>query len=341
MPKISINLLRYNTSFEDIRETLSQALAQDFDDYELVYSENAPAGKPKLIDQVRDVFGGSPKLRIVDNGDNLGYAGGHNKFFTETNSELLMVLNPDALLHPSYLSEIVKAFDDPKVAGASGKMVKPQKNEKGETILDGTGIIVYKSRRGRERGQLEVDRGQYDGETDVFGVSGTAAVYRRSALLAAEILGEFFDPDFFAYWEDLDLSWRLRLQGYNLKYVPTAIVDHGRAVGSSEKGYKDVVGFVKHHSQFSLNVRRWNWRNHLFCVIKNDFGWAFWSAFPLIFLREFLMLGYITVFETRTLGAVPDFFRLLPRMLRKRKIIQANKKVTSAQMAPWFRKWSI
>ncbi|MBU6447835.1 glycosyltransferase family 2 protein [Patescibacteria group bacterium] len=337
MPKLSINLLRYTTPWEEIKECIDSVLAQDYEDFELVYSENAPAGKPRLIERVRKHYAGNPKLRAVDNGDNLGYAGGHNKFFMDTPSELLMPLNPDVIMQTGFLEEIIKVFSDPKVGAATGKMIKPKPNEQGKQVLDGTGLIIFKSRRARERGQLEVDSGQYDNSPDIFGVSGTAAVYRKQALESVKLYErEYFDPDFFAYWEDLDLSWRLRLHGWYAKYVPTARIFHTRVVGVSPGGYKKFFTFVKHHKGFSKNIRRWNWRNHLFAIIKNDFGWNFWKNSWRIIGREIAMLGYIAIFETSTLGALPVFFRLLPKMLAKRKIIQKNKTATSKEMEKWF-----
>ncbi|GAC1414246.1 MAG: glycosyltransferase family 2 protein [Candidatus Doudnabacteria bacterium] len=337
MPKLSINLLRWNTPWQDIHKVIDAVLAQDYRDYELVYSENADSNQPVLIGLIKQTYPNHPNLRIVNNGGNLGYAGGQNKFFKETPSDLLMVLNPDAILKENFLSEMVKAFEDPAVGFATGKMIKPEKNKKGEWVIDGTGIIIFKSRRARERGQLEEDHGQYDSDVNVFGISGSAAIYRKSALEAVKIKDEYFDSDFFAYWEDLDLSWRLRLQGFNAKYVPSALVYHTRAVGVSPGGYKKLTVFVRHHSNFSLNVRRWNWRNHLFAIIKNDFGWSFWKSSPLIIGRELAMLGFIIIFEPRTLGAIPIFLKLLPKMIQKRKIIQSKKTVTSSQMEGWFK----
>jgi hypothetical protein len=76
----------------------------------------------------------------------------------------------------------------------------------------------------------------------------------------------------------------------------------------------------------------------LFAIIKNDFGSTFWRDCPMILGRELSMLGYIIIFEPRTLGALPTFFKLLPRMLRKRKIIQANRAVGSKEVGTWFLK---
>jgi GT2 family glycosyltransferase len=322
MTTISINLLRWNSPWEEIRACIQAVLLSDFVSFELTYMENYNPASASLVDQVREHFGTDSRLRIVTADSNLGFAGGHNRFFADTDTNLLMVLNPDAILHPGFLTHIVRPFVDPRVGAVTGKMIKPSPNSDGERILDGTGIILSHNRRGRERGQLEVDRGQYDHLPRVFGVSGTAAVYRKSALEAVKLGdSEYFDPDFFAYWEDLDLSWRLRLRGYECVYVPEAIVEHGRAVGASRGGILNFREFVRHHGAFPVQVRKWSWRNHLFAIIKNDYGWSFYRDLPWIALRELAMLAFLVCFMPDTLSAAPEFVRLLPKMLLKRRDI--------------------
>jgi GT2 family glycosyltransferase len=331
MTNISINLLRWNSPWEEIRACIQAVLLSEFDGFELIYMENYNLACPSLVDQVRDHFGSDLRLRIVTASSNLGYAGGHNRFFAETQTELLMVLNPDAILHPGFLTHIVQPFADPRVGAVTGKMIKPSPNSNGERILDGTGIMLSHSRRGRERGQFEVDHGQYDHQPRVFGVSGTAAVYRKSALEAVRLGGsEYFDPDFFAYWEDLDLSWRLRLGGYECVYVPKAIVEHGRAAGSSKGGIRNFREFVRHHRSIPLQVRKWSWRNHLFTIIKNDCGWSMYRDLPRIALQEGAMLLFLLLFVPDTLSSVPEFIRLIPKMMSKRRDIMMRIKRVSA-----------
>ncbi len=333
--KIAINLLGWHSDFDTICLAIDSVLKQSRQDFILYYSENDSKEKT-ILPEIRDKYRANPKVKTIDNLENLGYAGGHNKFFAEAETELVMVLNPDAELDQDFLEKIIPVFDNPQVGMATGKMVKPMPNAKGQKILDGTGIIVFKNRRGRERGQMEVDNGQYDRDGEVFGVSGTASVYRRSALERVKIDADYFDHDFFAYWEDLDLSWRLRLVGYIAWYKYDAVIFHQRVAGSHPGGYKDLKGFVKHHRQLSLNVRRWNWRNHLFCIIKNDFGYPLRRDFIRILGREVLMAGYITIFEPKTWGILPNFFNLLPKILTKRRIIQRRRLVNSDQAAKWF-----
>ena len=335
MTVISINLLRWNSPWPEIRTCIEAILLSDFCDFELVYMENFNPDCGSLVNQVHEHFGGDSRLRIVTAESNLGYAGGHNRFFAETDTELLMVLNPDAVVHSGFLRNIVKAFHDPRVGAVTGKMIKPCPTSSGERTLDGTGIVLSHNRRGYERGQLEIDRGQYDHQPRIFGVSGTAAVFRKSALEAIKLAGsEYFDTDFFAYWEDMDLSWRLRLRGYECVYVPEAIVEHPRAVGASKGGIWNFPEFVRHHRSFPLKVRQWNWRNHLFAIIKNDYGWFFYRDLPWIALRELAMLMFLICFMPDTLLAVPEFVRLLPKMLSKRRYIMEHIKVDSKARSP-------
>lgn len=333
--RIAVNIVRYNHPLAMIRDCIQAALAQDLDDYTLTLTENGSRDSIELA--VLTLFGEHRRFSYVDNGTNLGFARAHNLFISRTDSDIVLPLNPDTIMMPDYLRSLTKVFCDPRVGAATGKMVKFEPLADGSRILDGTGIMVSRGRRGRERGQHEADKKQFDKCRRVFGVSGTASAYRKSALDKVRIFEcEYFDEDFFAYWEDLDLSWRLRLAGYECVYVPEAVIYHSRAVGQSKGGYRRPLEFTKHHRQLPERILRWNWRNQLFCIIKNDFGWSFWRDCPFIFGRQLLMLCFIIGFESRTLGAVPDFCRLLPKMLRKRKLIKGTRVIDSREIGKWF-----
>ncbi len=339
-PKVTIHILGYNHDFAALKPCIDACLAQDFPDFAVWFTDNASA--QPVVPEIEAAYQQAihaGRLSLFRNHTNLGYAGGHNLFFETCESEFLMVINPDAILDAKFLSNIIAVFSDSRIAAATGKMLKPQPNHAGEYILDGTGITINRARRGRERGQNDPDRGQYDDPQfgDVFGVSGTAAVYRRSALRQARMAFgdgsyEYFDRDFFLYWEDMDLSWRLRLLGWNCAYCAAAMVFHARVAGASQRGYKDIAAFRKHHAALPLKIRKWQYRNHIFVIIKNDFGWNFWNGLPWIIVRETAMFGYLLAFEIKTLAVLPEFFRLLPRMLAKRRMVQKKRTIRSAQI---------
>jgi len=216
-------------------------------------------------------------------------------------------------------------------------MLKPDPLPDNSWVLDGTGMTISRARRARERGQLEVDKGQYDTARDVFGVSATAAAYRMSSLEKIKLdQSEYFDEDFFTYWEDLDLSWRLRLAGFRCSYVPQAVIYHSRFAGQSKHGFLKPAEFTRHIKSLPSRVVYWDWRNHLFSIIKNDFGWSFVRDLPFIATRELLLFGYLLIIERKLATGLPEFFRLLPRILKKRQLIQKSRVATSREMQRWF-----
>jgi GT2 family glycosyltransferase len=337
LPRIAINIVRYNQDFALLEKCIRATLDQDFSDYTVTLTENGSADCVESSALAQ--FGNHPKFRYADNGSNLGFAGAHNRFFCNSSSEFVMPLNPDTVMPAEYLSKLLRAFDDPQVAAAEGKMLKPDSLSDGSWMLDGTGMTISRSRRVRERGQLEVDRRQYDMDTDVFGVSATAAAYRMSALERIKFAeAEYFDEDFFTYWEDLDLSWRLRLAGYTCAYMPDAVIYHSRFAGQSKHGFHKPCDFARHTRSLPTRVVCWDWRNHLFAIIKNDFGWSLLRDIPFIVTRELLLFCYLMVIEPRVIRAIPEFVKLLPRILKKREIIQRERIATSKDMHRWFRK---
>lgn len=272
-----------------------------------------------------------PHIRIVEPGYNIGFSRGHNEVFASTTCDYYQLVNPDLILEPNYVAEMVAAMDaNPGVGAATGKVFqyKFDTKEKMRTF-DTTGVVVSRNGRARDRGQHEADRGQYDNNTEIIAVSGSNPMYRKSALESVKyrrIDGrvEYFDEDFHSYWEDVDLSLRLQNNGWTCTFVPSAIAYHGRTAGSSVKGYKDVVSYKKHHDALSGRIKQLNYKNHQFLVYKN-FPIIFWK----FFVREFFMLGYIVLFETSTLQIIPTLLRQLPLIWKKRKWIQQHRTSTA------------
>ena len=129
----------------------------------------------------------------------------------------------------------------------------------------------------------------------------------------------------------VDLGLRFLHAGFKNIFVPSAKGFHGRGSGSSKGGVAKVGSFMKHRTTINPNARKYNFKNHIFTVIKNypNIGLKF-------FIRELLMLGFITIFETRTLSILPRFFRELPKMLEKRLLILKNSKITAQEFEKYF-----
>jgi GT2 family glycosyltransferase len=97
-------------------------------------------------------------------------------------------------------------------------------------VVNNVGSLVLRDGYGADRGYQEVDEGQYDGAQDVFALCGCAVAIRTEAGRALD----WFDDDFFLYYEDTDLSWRLEAAGWRIRYEPSAVVRHVHAASSVE-----------------------------------------------------------------------------------------------------------
>jgi GT2 family glycosyltransferase len=333
---VAINIVRYNQELSLLETSIRAALNQSFDDLTVTLTENG--SDDCLEGAILALFGNHPKFCYRANDTNLGFAGAHNRFIRDTRCEFVMPLNPDTVMSIDYVDKLLEAFSDPRVAAAEGKMLKPERDCSGLWILDGTGMVISRARTARERGHLEIDNEQYDKDTDVFGVSATAAIYRMSALEKVKMgEAEYFDEDFFTYWEDLDLSWRLRLSGYRCSYVPDAVILHSRFAAQSKDGFRKPWNFVLHARSLPTQILCWDWRNHLFAIIKNDFGWNLYRDLPWIATRELVLFCVLILVDPRIIRSLPTFVSLLPRILSKRKLIQGQRIATSREMSVWFR----
>ncbi len=311
--KVSVIILPFRKNYL-IKPVFDAIFAQTYKDLEVIAVLNDSSDGSKDIIQ-KDYS----QVKIVEPGYNSLFAIGNNIGIKNSSGEFIQLVNDDLLLEPNYVEDLLMAFTDQRVASATGKILRYDfKENKKLNIIDTTGLILWTkwmTGRVRDRGQLQEDRGQFDHDLDIFGVSGAAPMYRRSALEKVKFDQEFFDEDFKMYWEDVDLSWRFNNAGFKSKYVPQALAYHGRTAGSSKGGYIFFWRFIAHHRKIPSWVRKLNYKNHFLMYIKNAKN--LWH--PAFWLREMGMLGYIIVFEPGTLKIIPELVRLIPRMWKKRK----------------------
>lgn len=150
---------------------------------------------------------------------NLGFVGAVNAGIAASRGEIVALLNNDTETEPGWLEALVTPLEaDYGVGSTASKLLLFDRRDHLQAAGDGysTGGVPI------NRGAWTRDEGQFDSSVEVFGASGGAAAYRRSALDEAG----GFDPWLVSYLEDTDLSWRLQLLGYGCRYVPEARVYH-------------------------------------------------------------------------------------------------------------------
>ncbi len=176
---------------------------------------------------------------LVIRQENMGYAAGANRGIAATTAPIVVVCNPDLVVHHGATTAILSAFDaDPKLAAVGPKVLNPDGSvypsiRKQPALIDavGHGIfgMVWKqnpfTRRYR---QLDRDPSV---ACDADWVSGAAIWLRRSAL---EAIGGW-DDGYFMYVEDVDLCWRLHRAGFAVRYDPNASVTHVQGVSTSTR----------------------------------------------------------------------------------------------------------
>jgi GT2 family glycosyltransferase len=264
MPKVVIIQQVYK-SRDYVERVYNAMLAQTFKDI-------------KIVSQIVDDTGGSkefiktnyPEVEILVPGYNIGFAKGHNEIFERESPDFFQLVNPDLIMSPNYIEEMLKMFDDPKVGAVTGKLLRYDFiADKATNKIDTTGVVITKAGNAKDRGQNQEDYGQYNKQTQVLAVSGAGPMYRRTALEAVKYKGQYFDEDFHSYYEDVDLGWRMSNAGWKCMFQPTAVAFHGRAVSSSPGGYKKFFSFLKHRKKISPWIKQLSFKNNFFLYLKN------------------------------------------------------------------------
>ncbi|MFZ5364068.1 MAG: glycosyltransferase family 2 protein [Patescibacteria group bacterium] len=330
--KISINLVTWNGK-KYLPHCLDSIAKQTFRDFSLFILDNGSTDG--TVEYLKSSLLPISNCRLKFNEKNVGFAAGHNQALQNTESEYVFILNQDIILEPNFLEEIVKFLDERKeVAALTGKLLYWDfANNQKTDLIDSAGIKIFKNHRAIELGAGEMDLEEWSVPREVFGVSGAAAVYRRSALDEVAISGEVFDEDFFSYKEDIDLAYRLHLAGFKAWFLPIARGYHDRTARSTAKtdnaaikGRKNKSVFVNYHS----------YKNHLFFLLKNVPWGVWWRWGYRIKWYEFKKFIYLLIFETKTLGSLGEFFKKFPKIWKKRRWIQKNRKAEIAEIKKWF-----
>ena len=314
---VSIIILTYNSE-KYIEECLQSVFNQTYKNVEVIIVDNNSQDKTKGI--LRESKG---NLKVIFNNKNLGYTGGNNIGIRESRGEYVIIINPDVILAENYIQEVINEFEQNVQSGSiQGKYYQLNNGIKTK-IIDTVGFKFFKSGRVIDEGQGDEDVGQYEEKREVFGVNGNAAAYRRTTLNDIKYKEEYLDENFFCYAEDFDLAWRVKTRGWKCVYTPQAILWHDRTSSKTISGRWKTFRAIR-KSQ-SLWIRKISWRNAWLTFIKNLPLKSFFHPQFLKYQIKFAI--YLLFFEPKVLLAKFEIIKLLPKMLKKRKIIMKNKKI--------------
>lgn len=306
---------------------LNSLLEQTFSNWELLVLDNASADKSVSI--INEYY---PPAKIIRQKQNQGFAKGNNLLIKWSKSDYVLVVNQDVVLAKNYIQVLVDFLEKHPQAGSSaGKIFYWDfENHIMSSQIDSFGLKIDRRRAVSDwlQGQEDVPM-----ETqEVFGLSGAVVMYRRKALESVKYRTqgddyEYFDEDFFAYKEDVDLAWRLRLWAWENWLVADTQAYHDRTI-AAQRSPKD--------RRFRGLANKLSYRNHIWVLYKNSFFKDLLHDGRFILWYEFKKLMYLIIFERQSLQAWKDFIKCYSKMRKKRKYMMTNNQVKSDSINKWF-----
>lgn len=266
-----------------------------------------------------------PSINIIQNDENGGYSRGYNLALKNINEEIICLLNSDIEVTEDWLEPIIDTFkSELNTAIIQPKLLDYNRRDYFEYAGAGGGFIDklgYPYCRGRVFNTIEKDQGQYNDITDIFWSSGACLFIRN--FVFKELNG--LDEAYFAHMEEIDLCWRAKNLGYNIKYVGTSAVYHvGGATLKNSNPKKTYLNF----------------RNSLYNLVKNAEG----NLIFLILIRLILdgIVGIKFIFEFKfvhffsILKAHLSFYGHLSTLIRQRKVLAQSKKYSRINSIVWL-----
>ncbi len=296
---VSVVIVTWNSAAY-LPRCLQSLEEQTFQDFEVIIIDNGSTDDS--LDGIKEKY---PKLHIrtKELGRNTGFAVANNIGAQMARGKWLVLLNTDAFPESDWLENLVRAAEQVPNAFFSSRQIQANHPER----LDGEGDIYRLTGFAKRRSYDIPTYPSQEEKIEIFSPCAAAALYPRQDFL--DVGG--FDEDFFSYYEDVDLGFRLRLHGLQAYYLPSAVVHH---VGSASTG--KMSDFSVYHAH----------RNLLWTYLKNMPSALLWFTLPLHIFISFAFL--LTRHRKVIFLAKKDALLQLGPVLLKRKKIQKNRKAS-------------
>ncbi len=316
---VAISLVVYNGE-QYLEECLNSVKSQTYSHCSLTVLDNFSTDSSLSI--VRRIY---PECTIIQKQENIGFARAHNAIIHRTNTDAVLILNQDCILDRDYVWQCVKLLiAEPSCASVTGVLYRTDTLTAAPSsdTIDTLGLGISRTFHSKNcfAGKRFLDFARIP--FMVFGVSATAALYRRSALediaLPRDGSNEYFDEDFFMYKEDVDLAFRLYRLGWTAFCQPSA---RGYHVRSTDQRLL---------ARSNAWINRISYRNHWWFLWKNIDGSQLVRYGFFIAWYEVAKFLYLFIFEHNTVHGFWDAVKLRKVMFAKRAYI-LNKSARSRQ----------
>ncbi len=313
LPEVTIILVTWNAG-DHLNRCLSALSKQTWMRFEIIVIDNGSTDGSLTSLSSWDFV----PLTIRQLKTNHGFAAANNLGAHLASGKWIILLNADAYPEPDWLEQLITAAEEnPEFNFFSSRQIQYNAPH----LLDGAGDEYHVSGLAWRRYYNHVQNEYGLQQEEVFGACAAAAMYRREDFLSAG----GFDEDYFSYFEDVDLSFRLRLAGGRCLYVPEAVVHY---VGSASTGkLSDFVVYYGH-------------RNLVWAFFKDMPGLLFWLYLPLhLAMNLFFLVSFIFKGKGRAIfKAKIDAIKGIPSVMKKRKDVQTLRKVSVKEVSHFMSK---
>jgi hypothetical protein len=251
-----------------------------------------------------------PEVQLIKLPENTGFSGGVNmgiQVALDQGAEAVALFNNDAVANKDWLKHLVATMDaDEKIGIVSCKQLRTDKK-----YLDSTGDFYSIYGMPFPRGRNQVDSGQYNASEAIFSAPAGATLYRSDLFSGIGV----FDQEFFAYLEDVDISFRAQLAGWRVIYQPKAEVYHHVSATGSRLGHFTRYHYIKNF--YMLYAKNMPWR-------------LYWKYLPLFAYQAARLFASSVVKGggwAYIQGATRAFL-LTPHIIRERRRIQKSRLVS-------------
>jgi GT2 family glycosyltransferase len=308
---VHVGIVTFN-SIDDIPKCLEALRTQTYPAIKVVILDNASSDH--TVDWLRENV---HDYNVVLNKCNVGFGRAHNQILRAAQlspADYYMALNPDVVLSPDYIAELIQTVKSPSIGWGTGKLMMMDHDGNRTGKLYSVGHGLYRNGYAINIGYALPEASAYPEACQVFGAPGAAAIYKSALIQDIAPNGMLFDENMFLYYEDIDVDWRARCAGWQCWYIPTSVAYHRGSNANVELAVEALT-------------------NRYLSVVKNAY------LFDLITYNFPILLGHILL---RLLFTPRLGFQMLHQLMNKLRWGFAKRRaprISRQTMMEWFR-WS-
>jgi len=296
-PLVSIIIVNYNAG-ELLVNCINSITKSNYHNYEIILVDNNSTDQSHIKCKKNH-----NQIKLIKNEKNVGFCEGNNIGIRVVKGEFIVTLNPDTLVKPNWLEELIKAYEK-----FGDGLYQPKILAFENSLFESAGNMIQLFGFGYSKGRGIKDNGQYEKPQEIGFASG-ACLFTKTKIIKKIGL---FDPFIFLYLDDLDLGWRAQQIGIKSYYVPNATILHA---GSYNFKWSAIKFF-------------WLERNRHYCILTHISKGTFFKMLPALIIVEIMMIIFYTVkgFGKMKIKAYCDILKNIKQI--REKYTELDKKRT-------------